>query len=662
MNLLNNLMGFHFLRPELLALFLLLPLLVWLLRKGVTRDNSWSRHINPILLQAMQGKHAPSTKKRARTWLLTSSLALLIVATAGPSWVEKPQPATQRSDNMVVVIDLSLSMLSEDTPPSRLVRAKQKIVDLLAMRKEGTTALVAFSGDSFVVTPLTDDMRTIESNLTALEPLIMPVIGSRPDLAIEQAKELLIKAGAAQGRIVLVTDGVASHQIDRITDMLDGGKIQLNIIAVGTEEGGPIKLPDNRGYLKDQGSVVIAKTELASLSGLASANGGVFSQLALDDSDLDAINADGIQLLVDGQDNNVHGQFDQWEDMGYVFLALALPLCLLAYRQGGLLVLAIMLSPQQSEAFELADLWSTPDQQAQQQAQEGNYEAAATLYESLRHKADALYRSGAYEQAAELYTQFDDAENNYNLGNARARAGQLTEALEAYEQSLDKDPNNQQAIENKALIESLLEQQQQQQQQDQQQEQSGNQSDEQSGDQSEQSNSEQQSDQQPEQQQDASNRPGDPSSEQDNTDQAQDQQSQAQQSQEESDNSETENQQSQSTPESAEDIEEMNQQLQQSQTNPDDSEESSEQDKQASGSALTPEQLKALEQQASEQSSEQSNNQSMAIEEALSPEEQRSYEQWMRRVPDDPSGLLRRKFEQQARERSRESNPEEPLW
>jgi von Willebrand factor type A domain/Tetratricopeptide repeat len=649
MNLLNSLTNFHFLRPELLALLLLLPVLVLLLRKGVTRDNSWSQHINPILLTAMQGGHNTVTKKRARTWLLTSSLALLVIAAAGPSWVEKPQPTTQRSDNMVVVLDLSLSMLAEDTPPSRLVRAKQKIVDLLGSRNEGSTALIAFSGDSFVVTPLTDDMPTIESNLSALEPLIMPVIGSRPDIAIEQAKDLLVKAGSSQGRIVLVTDGVASHQIDRITDALDGVNIELNLIAVGTEEGGPIRLPDNRGYLKESGSVVIAKTELASLSALASANGGVFSELALDNSDLDAIDASGTQLLLDEQANQVQGQFDQWEDMGYIFLALALPLCLLAYRQGGLLVLVIFISPQQSEAFELNDAWLTPDQQAQQQAQEGNYEAAAQLYESQRHKADALYRSGAYEQAAKLYEQFDDADSLYNLGNALARAGKLPEAIAAYEKSLNIGPENQQTQENKALVESLLKQQEQSESQ------SGEQSEDQDSTQNNQ-NSEQQSGGQSEQR-DSDSQDSDSSSDQTNSQQLQDSQSPGQQEQGESSEEMNEDQQSQPSPESAEDIEQMNQQ--QSQSSSEESASDSDKDQQEDASAITQEQLKALEEQAQ---NEQPSDQSMAIEESLSPEEQRSYEQWMRRVPDDPSGLLRRKFEQQARERRRENNPEEPLW
>ena len=638
MNSFNTLVGFHFLRPELLTLLLLLPILILLLRKGATRDNSWSQHINPTLLEAMQGSQSPQAKKRARTWLLASSLALLVLATAGPSWVEKPQPATKRSDNMVVILDLSLSMLSEDSPPSRLVRAKQKIVDLIAMRNEGNTALVAFSGDSFVVTPLTDDMRTVESNLSALEPLIMPVIGSRPDLAVTQAKELLFKAGAPQGRIVLITDGVATHQLSKIEDTLRGSRIKLDVIGVGTEEGGPIKLPENRGYLKDSGTVVIAKTDLRSLKELALSNRGVFAELALDDSDLEAIDASGAMLLLDAQESKTDSRFDQWEDMGYVFLALALPLFLLCYRQGGLLIVAILLTPQQSEAFQLIDLWQTKDQQAQALLEEGSYEAAAQLFESTRHRADALYRSGEYEQAAKLYAQFEDADSLYNLGNALARGQKLSEAIDAYARALKLDPNHHQALENKILVESLLEQQQQ----------ASNQSGEQSEDQNAENSSSQQ--QQDSQSQADANSSEQPSSEQPAGGEQPNDQSQLDQ---------TDNEPSQQAPKSAEDIEELNKRANQSQSDSNESESDAEQREQDGESALTAEQLRALEEQAP---GDETANQSMAIEESLSTEEQRSYEQWMRRVPDDPSGLLRRKFEQQARERKRENNPEEPLW
>ena len=651
----SDLFNLHFIRPELLLLILLVPFFLFLIRKGRTTDNSWSQHINPVLLQAMQGQLSLSPAKRVGTWLLSSVLVLLIIAGSGPSWIEKPQPATQRSDNMVVVLDLSLSMLAEDTPPSRLVRAKQKIVDLLKLRKEGTTALVAFSGDSFVVTPLTDDMRTIESNLSALEPLIMPVIGSRPDLAIEQARELLVKAGAPKGRIILLTDGVAAHQVERINDSLRNSDISLSIISVGTAEGGPIKLPDNRGYLKDNGNVVIAKMESASLKELSLFNNGTYAELALDDSDLEAIDVSGVLSSLAQQDSQVQAGFDQWEDLGYLFLALALPLCLLAYRQGGLLILLVALIPENSQAFELADLWKTRDQQAQEASTNGDFEAASALYESPRHKADALYRSGKYDEAAKYYSQFDSPEGHYNRGNALARDARVEDAIEAYEKSLELDPANQNAEENKALLEALLEQQQQSgnssQNNDSQQQQSENLE---NSDNSKQNSSEQQSS-------DSSSQGQQNESEDNKTDTApeNEQNSDAQNQAGQNGNTGEHDDQEAQAPQSTDDINEMNQQAQQAGQSENDGDEERAQDTQGgAGTTLTPEQIQALE----EQSQQEANRESMAIEDSLTTEEQRSYEQWMRRVPDDPSGLLRRKFEQQARERKRENNPEEPLW
>jgi Ca-activated chloride channel family protein len=619
----------------------------------------------------MQGESSHAPSKRARSWLLSSLLVLLIIAASGPSWIEKPQPATQRSDNMVVVLDLSLSMLAEDTPPSRLVRAKQKIVDLLRLRKEGTTALIAFSGDSFVVTPLTDDIRTIESNLSALDPFIMPVIGSRPDLAIEQARELLLKAGSVSGRIVLLTDGIAEHQVGRINDSLVNADISLSIISVGTSEGGPIKLPDNRGYLKDNGSVVIAKMDSATLKTLTSNNGGSYVELSLNDSDLEAIDVSGARTALAQQENSVQRGFDQWEDLGFFFLALALPLCLLAYRQGGLLILALAVLPDNSQAFELVDLWKTKDQQAQEAATSGDYDAAAGLFESPRHKADALYRAGKFEQAAELYSQFDNAEGHYNRGNALARSQQIEEAIEAYEQALALDPQNSLAAENKALLESMLDQQQSGDSSDDSSENSSDSSSEDSSDNSsdssdskqqksdkqEQSGSQNNSDKQTSEgqssgQQDSEDSQSDSSAQTDqkNDDQSKDRQSGSSGEQE---------QDRQQAPQSAEDINEMNQEAQQAaQKENADRDEPGQNQQDMAGTALTPEQMQALE----EQGNQGENMQSMAIEDSLTSEEQRSYEQWMRRVPDDPSGLLRRKFEQQARERVQENNPEEPLW
>ena len=79
-----------------------------------------------------------------------------------------------------MVLDLSYSMNSEDLAPSRLARARQKMLDLLVQRKEGQTGLIAYAGDAHIVTPLTDDTPTIANLLPALAPDMMPVPGSDP--------------------------------------------------------------------------------------------------------------------------------------------------------------------------------------------------------------------------------------------------------------------------------------------------------------------------------------------------------------------------------------------------------------------------------------------------------------------------------------------------
>ncbi len=76
------------------------------------------------------------------------------------------------------MLDLSYSMKAADLAPSRMDRARQKLVDLLQARDEGQTGMIAYAGDAHIVTPLTDDFRTISNLLPALNPDMMPVPGS----------------------------------------------------------------------------------------------------------------------------------------------------------------------------------------------------------------------------------------------------------------------------------------------------------------------------------------------------------------------------------------------------------------------------------------------------------------------------------------------------
>ena len=152
-----------------------------------------------------------SKEIQSRNWpkILVAVTGLLsIIALAGPVWEQLPQPIFRNDSALVIALDLSRSMDAEDLKPSRLVRARFKIADLLKQRKDGQTALLVYADDAYSVTPLTDDTDTILSQLKALTTDLMPQQGSRADRAMLKARDLLKQAGARGGDVLLISDGV----------------------------------------------------------------------------------------------------------------------------------------------------------------------------------------------------------------------------------------------------------------------------------------------------------------------------------------------------------------------------------------------------------------------------------------------------------------------
>ncbi len=153
---------FHFLRPEWLwGLLPLVGLLVLLAKRGANAhvwESVCDAHLIPHVLVGTTG-----AKSRSPIILLGLSWTLGLVALAGPVWSQLPQPVFRAESALVIVLDVSRSMDAQDVAPSRLTRAKHKILDILQARQEGQTALVIFAGESFVVSPLTDDARTMKT-------------------------------------------------------------------------------------------------------------------------------------------------------------------------------------------------------------------------------------------------------------------------------------------------------------------------------------------------------------------------------------------------------------------------------------------------------------------------------------------------------------------
>lgn len=275
----------HFLRPEwLLAIPAWLALVAWV-RYSARADPVWDQVCDPALAPYVVDGGVLG-RSAAFHLLAAAAGALAIVALAGPAWRELPQPVFRGQSALVIALDVSRSMNAEDVEPNRLELARLKVRDILDRRVDGQTALVAYAGDAFVVTPLTDDNRTIAALLPSLEPEIMPSPGSRADRAVDRSHELLRQAGAARGRVLLVTDAAAGAELDEAVERLTGAGYTLSVIAVGTPGGAPIPDDEDEFVRDEAGNVVLARLDEAPLKSLAARGGGGYSRYRLDDSDL----------------------------------------------------------------------------------------------------------------------------------------------------------------------------------------------------------------------------------------------------------------------------------------------------------------------------------------------------------------------------------------
>ena len=446
---------FHFVRPFWLLLLPVCFWLVWRLASGSANAGRWRAWVDEALQPLVLT--AAASAVRGRRWLLSGAAAactLAILALAGPTWERMPVPALRSSEALVVVLDLSRSMDAGDVEPSRLERAKLKLLSLLQRRDSGQTGLVVFSAHAFTVTPLTTDTRTIAALVSSLSSDIMPSRGSYPEAGIVRAAQLLRQAAASRGEILLVSDSGVSPAAVELARELRGEGMILHVMAVGTAQGGPIPQASG-GFLSDgRGQVVVNRVNQGALQRLAEAGGGRFAVLTPDDRDLDRLlagtSASAGVLADDGEELRT----EIWRDQGVWLVLLLLPLLALSFRRGWVVVCVAMLTlpGQRVEAQTWADLWQRRDQQGQAAFESEDHARASELFEDPAWRAAAQYRDGQFESSAETLAPAQSADGHYNRGNALARAGAFAEAIQAYDQALEIDPEHEDALFNRDLL------------------------------------------------------------------------------------------------------------------------------------------------------------------------------------------------------------------
>ena len=268
--------------PELLHLLWGIPVLIAFYAFVFSRkDKAMKKFGNPALLQRM----SPSTSRRAeklKASLLILAISFAFIAAARPQFGRKMQIVKRQGSDVVIALDISLSMLAEDIKPRRLEYARNELGSLIDKFSGDRVGMVAFAGKAFVQCPLTIDYSAAQFFLESLVPDAISAQGTAIGEALVTAAGMFGEESGEYKTVVILTDGedTVTDPIESAEDLADRG-VRVYTLGVGNASGELIPLRNESGklleYKKDRsGSLVRSRVNESLLKRIAEITGGAY--------------------------------------------------------------------------------------------------------------------------------------------------------------------------------------------------------------------------------------------------------------------------------------------------------------------------------------------------------------------------------------------------
>jgi Ca-activated chloride channel family protein len=486
--------------PQWLWGLLLIPFLIALFVRAEQRGlKRLQEFVSARLLPQLAGT-VNRSRRILRFALQLLGLALAIVSLAQPRWGYTFEDVKRKGLDLLIAVDTSRSMLSNDVQPNRLDRVKLAIQDLISQLQGDRVGLIAFAGRAFLQAPLTIDYDAVVEAVNDLDTKTIPEGGTNISSAITLATQSFGKSAMGNRALVIFTDGeeLTGDAVKTAKEAADAG-VRIFTVGVGTPQGSLIPVTGDDGqtsFVKDSaGQVVKSKLDDKRLREIAQATGGFYLHLESGLRTMQQIQNEGLAKMqaaeMDVRLSRRPIERYEWP-LGAALIALALSILIperkkarervhavspiKATAAAALLVLFLSssafatapgLDAYRSGKFEDAygqfqeTLKSHPQSRAEDKLQ---FDSGAAAYK-LKDYSKALESFSQALLSQDLGLQ---SKGHYNLGNTLYQRGETqksddkklsdwTNALDHYEQTLKLDPQNKEAKDNYDYVKKKIE-------------------------------------------------------------------------------------------------------------------------------------------------------------------------------------------------------------
>ena len=421
-------------------------------------------------------------QERIKLGLFFFSLIILIIAIANPQIGVKGEKIKGQGLDIILLLDVSNSMLAEDIQPNRISRSKYFIAKFLDKLKHDRVGLILFAGSSYSQVPLTIDFTSIKMSLPIIDPTNFPSQGTNIGEAVDMAGKALGLTDSKSKAIVIITDGEDHDQeANAAIEAARKNGIKVFAVGVGEEQGVPIPVGNGEFKKDEEGNTVMTAFNRGMLENLASIGNGSFYHLGQQGN----IEEDVIAELnkLEGKDFE---EFD-YSNFNSYFYWFALVVLFLLFIEfviptvdidqfirnitsiSFLIILSLSLNAQTSEEKQknasrtLIRKGNSNYQNNNFEKAELNYRKALVVHPKSRtanfNLANTLYSQQKFQESIDYYEKCVDksddklsrARTYHNLGNAFFKANQVTEAIRAYENALKLNPSDMDTKYNLAL-------------------------------------------------------------------------------------------------------------------------------------------------------------------------------------------------------------------